>query len=122
MKRRVPAEVFPPGDRLKEELEARGWTQGDLADILGRPPRLVSEIITGKRAITPETAHGLSHALGTSAELWMNLESQYQLARISLGGDAVERRARIYGQFPVKEMQKRGWLKPVGSLDAIERE
>ena len=59
MTTKIPAQVFPPGDRLKEELDARGWTQADLADILGRPARLVSEIITAKRAITPETAHGL---------------------------------------------------------------
>lgn len=117
---KLPAEVFPPGDRLKEELEARGWTQADLADILGRPPRLVSEVITAKRAITPETAHGLGEALGTGAELWMNLESQYQLSQTPLANHTIARRAKVYGQFPVKEMQKRGWLRPATSLDAIE--
>jgi HTH-type transcriptional regulator/antitoxin HigA len=119
---KLPAEVFPPGDRLKEELDARGWTQADLADILGRPPRLISEIITAKRAITPETARGLGQALGTDAELWMNLESQYQLSRTPIANHAVVRRTKIYGQFPVKDMQKRGWLKPVTRLDAIETE
>jgi HTH-type transcriptional regulator/antitoxin HigA len=122
MKEIISAEVFPPGDRLKEELEARRWTQADLADILGRPPRLVSEIITGKRAITPETAHGLGEALGTGPELWMNLESQYQLSRTTITNHAVGRRAKIYGQFPVKDMQKRGWLRPSTSLDVIETE
>lgn len=122
MKDRLPAEVFPPGDRLKEELEARGWTQVDLADILGRPPRLVSEIVTAKRAITPETAHGLGEALGTGAELWMNLESLYQLSQTRVSNDAVARRARVFGQFPVKEMQKRGWLRPAANLDALEQQ
>lgn len=119
---KLPAEVFPPGDRLKEELDARGWTQADLADILGRPPRLISEIITAKRAITPETARGLGQALGTGAELWMTLESQYQLSRTPIANHALVRRTKIYGQFPVKDMQKRGWLKPVTGLDAIEAE
>lgn len=119
---KLPAEIFPPGDRLKEELDARGWTQADLADILGRPPRLISEIITAKRAITPETARGLGQALGTGAELWMNLESHYQLSRTPIANHAVVRRTQIYGQFPVKDMQKRGWLKPVTGLDAIETE
>jgi antitoxin component HigA of HigAB toxin-antitoxin module len=54
-------------DRAK--LEARGWTQGDLAAILGRPIRLVNEIIMGKRGITLEAATGLVNALGTSAEV-----------------------------------------------------
>ena len=81
MNSRVPAEVFAPGEYLREELEARGWSQQELADILDRPPRLVNELIAGKRAITPETARGLSDAFGTSAEYWMNLESQYQLSQ-----------------------------------------
>lgn len=119
---KLPAEIFPPGARLKEELDARGWTQADLADILGRPPRLISEIITAKRAITPETARGLGQALGTDAQLWMNLESQYQLSRTPIANHALVRRTKIYGQFPVKDMQKRGWLKPVTGLDAIETE
>ena len=75
----TPAEVFPPGDFVREELEARGWTQDDLAEILGRPQRLVSEVITGKRAITAETAKGLGEAFGTSAQFWMNLEAAHRL-------------------------------------------
>jgi HTH-type transcriptional regulator/antitoxin HigA len=122
MRDNLPAEVFPPGDRLKEELEARGWTQADLAEILGRPPRLISEIITAKRAITPETAHGLGEALGTGAELWMNLESLYRLSHTRVANDAIARRAKIFGQFPVREMQKRGWLRTATSLDALEHQ
>jgi HTH-type transcriptional regulator / antitoxin HigA len=121
MKSRTPAQTLPPGTFLREELERRSWTQTDLAAILGRPPRLVNEIIAGKRAITPETAHGLGVALGTGPELWMNFESQYQLSR-TLPKDAVLQRAQIYGRFPVKEMQKRGWIRLVSSLDAIETE
>src|SRR5262245_14926950 len=94
-----PAEVFPPGEHLKEELEARGWTQADLADILGRPPRLISEIVTGKRSITPETAQGLGEALGTGPEYWMNLESLHQLAQSRVPSGAVSQRAKIFGQF-----------------------
>ena len=41
MMTRNPAEVFPPGEFVREELEARGWTQTDLAAILGRPLRLL---------------------------------------------------------------------------------
>ncbi len=81
-KQKVPAEVFPPGEFLAEELEARGWSQTDFAEILGRPPRLVNEIIQGKRAISTETARGIADALGTSAEYWLNLEAIYQLRRL----------------------------------------
>ena len=51
-----PAEVFPPGEFLRDELEERGWSQSDLAEIIGRSTSVVNGIILGKRAITPETA------------------------------------------------------------------
>jgi HTH-type transcriptional regulator/antitoxin HigA len=78
----IPAEVFPPGEFMKEELEARGWSQADLAEMLGWQPSLVSEIVAGKRAITPELARGLAAAFGTDPQFWMNLERTYQLARV----------------------------------------
>ena len=46
------AEIFPPGEFLREELEARNWSQTELAEIMGRPVRLINEIIAGKKAIT----------------------------------------------------------------------
>src|SRR5258706_4997003 len=94
MNARIPAEVFAPGEFLAEELEARGWSQTELAEILGRPPRLINEIIASKRAITPETAKGLAAAFGTSAQLWMNLETSYQLSKAQIAEKEVSRRAK----------------------------
>lgn len=121
MNARVPAEVFPPGEFLREELEAREWTQQELADILDRPPRLISELIAGKRAITPETAKGLADAFGTSPDYWMNLESQYQLSKVKLPNDNVARKARLYGKFPVREMLRRGWVRMSENVDVLEQ-
>ena len=93
---RRPAEVFPPGDFIAEELEARGWTQGDLARILGRPLQAVNAIIRGKKAITPETALGLGAAFGTSAEVWLNMETSYRLHQAGPADpDIAERAARL---------------------------
>ena len=44
------AEIFPPGEFLNEELEARGWTQTTLAEIMGRPTRLINEIVLGEES------------------------------------------------------------------------
>jgi HTH-type transcriptional regulator/antitoxin HigA len=121
MNTRTPAEVFQPGEFLREELEARDWTQQELADILARPPRLISEIISGKRAITPETATGLSEAFSTSATYWMNLESQYQLSKVKVVNDHVVRKARLYGKFPVREILRRGWVRASENLDVLEK-
>ena len=56
MTERIPAEVFPPGEFLADELEARSWTQVEFAELIRRPTKLVNEIIAGKKVITPETA------------------------------------------------------------------
>jgi HTH-type transcriptional regulator / antitoxin HigA len=121
MTRRMPAAVFLPGEILKEELDSRGWSQQELADILDRPPRLISEIIGGKRAITPETAVGLSKALNISAGYWMNLESQYQLSKVDFESDTVERKARLYANFPVRELLRKGWIAASDDLATLER-
>jgi HTH-type transcriptional regulator/antitoxin HigA len=120
MNARVPAEAFPPGEFLKEELEARGWTQQELAEIMDRPPRLISEIIAGKRSITPETARGLGDAFGTGGEYWMNLETQYALSQVNPGSDAVQRRAALHARFPVREMLKRDWLQQSADVGQFE--
>ena len=118
----IPAEVFPPGEFIREEIEERGWTQEDLAEILGRPLRLVNEIIMGKRGITPETANGIAAAFGTSAQFWMNLESMYRLSRVRMRDtNTVERRARLYSLGPIKEMIKRQWLEPSENINILEQ-
>ena len=92
-----PHVVFPPGDLIKEELEARGWTQVQFAAILGRPFQVVNGILNGKREITPETALQLSAALGSSAEVWARMEAEYRLhlaAQKFVDGDAIAARAQ----------------------------
>ncbi len=74
-----PAEAFSPGEYLRDELEEREWTVTEFASIIDRPVQAVSEILNAKKSITPETSLSISEALGTSAELWLNLQSAYQL-------------------------------------------
>ena len=79
-----PNVAIPPGEHLDEELEARGMTQRALAQLLGRPPQMISEVIRGKKAITADFALELEGALGVPAHLWVNLEANYQLTRARL--------------------------------------
>lgn len=122
MSKTVLAVVDPPGVFIEEELKERKWSQLDLAEVLGRSPRLVNELITGKRSITPETAKGLSEAFGTDAELWMNLESLYQLSKVKRQDDGVARRAQLFSAFPVREMTRRGWIKNSDNLNVLEKD
>ena len=79
-----PNVAIPPGEHLDEELEARGLTQRALAQALGRPPQMISEVIRGKKAVTADFSLELEGALGIPAHVWMNLEAQYQLTKTRL--------------------------------------
>ncbi len=89
----TPAEVFHPGEYLRDELEARGWTQTQFAKIIGRPVQLVNGIINGKTAVTAQTAKEIAAAFGTSAEVWLNLQSSYDLSRTPEVAPDIHRRA-----------------------------
>jgi HTH-type transcriptional regulator/antitoxin HigA len=122
--KRVPAEVFPPGEFIREELEAREWTQTDLAEILGRPLKLVSDIVLGKRTITPETAKGLGDAFGVDPQFFLNLESAYQLWRVEKHqehGKEVSRRAHLYEKAPIRELLRRRWIERSENIDVLEQ-
>jgi len=68
-----------PGEHLAEELEALHMSAAELARKLDVPTNRVTQILNGTRAITGDTALRLAHFFGTSAELWLNLQSLYEL-------------------------------------------
>ena len=70
-----------PGEFLREELEARGITQSQLAHHIGVAPGVINLICNGHRGLSPEMAKKLAAALGTTPILWMNLQSSYDLTR-----------------------------------------
>jgi len=116
----APAEVFHPGEFLRDELEARGWTQTEFAEIIGRSPRVVNEIIAGKRGISPGTAKVIGAAFGTSPQFWMNLDTAYQLAHEDAAPERVAREARLRERFPVRELLRRGWVEPTETVEVLE--
>lgn len=70
-----------PGAFLADELEALNMTAAQLAKTLHVPPNRIYQILAGKRALTADTALRLSQWLGTSAEMWLNLQKLYELRR-----------------------------------------
>src|SRR5271163_3404366 len=70
-----------PGEVLRDELEARGLSANALSLKLRVPANRLTEILNGKRGVSPETALRLSRCLGPSAAFWLGLQSQYDLAR-----------------------------------------
>jgi HTH-type transcriptional regulator/antitoxin HigA len=103
-------DVPHPGEFLREELEARGWSQRDLSYILGMPEQAVNVIIAGKRGISPEMAGALGKAFDVSPEYFANLQQAYEMANARVPDPGIARRAALQNAFPVREMIKRGWL------------
>lgn len=73
-------EPIHPGEILLEEfLQPMGISINRLARDIQVPPGRISTIVNGKRAISADTALRLSAYFGTSPELWLNLQTDYDL-------------------------------------------
>lgn len=70
-----------PGEHIADELDARGMTAADLARLMGVDPGRVSRLINARTSVTGDTALRLADAFGTSAEFWMRLQGDHDLAR-----------------------------------------
>ncbi|GGC33278.1 hypothetical protein GCM10011386_26710 [Parapedobacter defluvii] len=72
--------VLHPGEALLDEVEARKLKKSELAKALNILPGHLSELFSGKRNITATTAVKLERELGISAEYWIGLQTDYDLA------------------------------------------
>lgn len=71
--------IIHPGEHLAEELFALKMSASELARQLEVPANRITEILNGERAITGDTALRLAHFFGTSAQFWLNLQSNFEL-------------------------------------------
>jgi addiction module HigA family antidote len=108
----LPDVPIPPGATIQEMLIAKGITQAGLAQRMKRPANKVNEIISGKRAITVDTAAELELVLGLPAYFWLELQRNYELARKRTEAEQrLQDEAAARKRFPVQAMVKLGWLK-----------
>ncbi|WP_421992193.1 HigA family addiction module antitoxin [Qipengyuania sp.] len=103
-------EVPHPGEFLAEELECRGWSQRDLAYILGVSEQGITQIVNGRRGISPEMAKALGDAFDVNPEFFTNLQKAYDLSRAKEPDPGIARRAQFQSVYPIREMIRRGWL------------
>lgn len=71
--------LIHPGEILADELEARNWSQKQLAALVQKSPQEISFLITGKRNLNADWALRLESALGISAQSWLNMQNAYDL-------------------------------------------
>ena len=83
---RQPKNPFHPGEMLLEEfLEPMGMGLTAFAEKIGWSQVRLDAFIRGERDVTADAALDFAEALGTSAKLWMNMQSTYDLDRVAQG-------------------------------------
>ena len=84
-----------PGRLLKRELIARELSANRLALDVGVPSGRITDILNGRRSITADTAVRLGRYFGNSAQFWLDLQSQYDIAVVEREhGVEIARRVR----------------------------
>ena len=111
----------PIGEILKETLANRGWSQADLAEVMGHSRFTVHSLANGRKALDAEMALALGTALGTDAAYWLEVDSRYRLANAQVKVSNVARRAKMFNKAPVKEMVRRGWIEDSKDMPVLEQ-
>ena len=108
----TPFVATHPGEMIKDELKERGMTQKQLTGI---KPSVLSETINGKRSVSLNVAVALEKALGIPADIWMNLQTQYDLDTAHIA-ERDNQRETIAVTIPVRDrdllrelVRKFGW-------------
>ncbi len=106
-----PMIPIAPGETLLELIEEKNITQVDLARRMGRPIKVINEIIKGRSSITAETALQLEKVLGVPARFWNNLESNYQEIKARIKNqEMINAEIDISKSYPYAEMAKMEWV------------
>lgn len=114
--------VFGPGYFIQRQMDERGWTQKDLADVLGLSTKEINYLLQNKQSITFETAQLLENAFGISAQTWLNHELRYRESKQTGEKKArqVKIKSPIYEYMPINEMVKKGWLPKAKKAEELE--
>lgn len=116
----VPAH---PGRRLRQLLDAKRLSQEALADIIGCRRQTISTIVNEKSGITPDMAVNLATVFGNDPTEWLKWDAEFQLSLVHDDDRAtIERRAGLYELAPIRDMQKRGWIRETSDLDQLQSE
>ena len=70
--------IVSPGEIVREELDERGWTQQEFADIVGKSRQFDSSFLHGRSHLTFDLAYRLEAALDVPAATWLKMESLYR--------------------------------------------
>lgn len=75
----MPSTPIHPGEILKDEMDALNLSSAELARAINVPANRISQIVSGKRNISADTALRLGKLLSTGPQFWLNLQMAYEL-------------------------------------------
>lgn len=107
-----------PAEFLAGLMDKRGWSQTDLAYVLGlKTTAGINPILNGKRGISPDMAKALAVAFNLPAEEFARVQAEWELSQARDPDPGVTARARVQSEYPLREMTKRGWIKESDDLE-----
>lgn len=114
-----PEVYLSPGQVLRAELDARGWSQADLAARTGLSAKHVNHVVQGVAPLSTEVALTLERTLGVRSRVWNALEAAYRDAALR---EREQRELAVYAdwldRFPLKELSARGVLDAEAAVGA----
>lgn len=116
------ANAVHPGLILNQALNEMGISQKELSNTIGKSAPVINDIIKGKRNISPEIAYMLEAVIeGITAEDWLALQGQYDLAEIRENKEIVKRKDNIKSWNRLKNVLNLGYLKKkIGLTGTVE--
>lgn len=106
-------EFQTPGQFIAALLAERNWSQKTLAIVFGVGESVVNRFVSGKTPIDAELALVLEEVFGVPATEFLDLQTSIELAKariVTRPDPGRSTRASLYGDLPIAEMIKRGWI------------
>lgn len=111
-----------PGDLIKQKLRDKGWTQLDLAQVMGSHESTIHLLIGRRSQVTPAIAIKLAQAFGDDPMDWLLAEATYRLSLVNRDDTRVRDMAALYDAAPVERMVSRNWISAPNSPEDLRRE
>jgi HTH-type transcriptional regulator/antitoxin HigA len=118
----VDQPVKTPGGVVREAMDAKGWSQTDLAFALGTTTAAINQILNNKRSISQNMAVALATALDHPAEMFARIQAEWDVRNADRPDPGITARSRILSRYPLREMIRRGWIDPEFGEGSLEEQ